>query len=163
MSNRWDALRFAFAVDPPGPAEPSEDEAVAVEWFCEQVARRHLSTPAVIALEMTRPLNFLAAQLLHALAPGVWALAPQGMHQHYEAFACFLERRGALDYLLRRIETLEGEFAARQGTGAVESDFAGVDPAGVDPVERVAGDAVEAAPERGRSAADDDDEAESDS
>ena len=160
MKSRWEALRFAFAVDPEGPAEPREDEAAAVEWFCEQVARRHLSTPGLIALEMARPLNFLAAQMMQVLAPGVWAVAPRGVREHYDAFARFLERRGATEYLAARIEVLEGEFAARQAArsgGGGSTGAPGASKAtGDGPAEREGGDAVAAAPERQRRADPDD-------
>lgn len=100
-------MRHAFAIDPPGPAEPAAEEREAVEWFCQQVARRRLATPGLIALEMSRPLNYVAAQAMLALAPGVWALASSPTHQGYLQFSRFLERRGSIEYLARRIEELE--------------------------------------------------------
>ncbi len=106
--------RNAFAVEPPGPAEPTEQERSAVEWFCLQVARRHLTTPALIGLEMSRPLNAIAANAMHFFSPGVWALLRQQSYEHYQHFATFLERRGSLEWILRRIEELEGEFGRRE-------------------------------------------------
>jgi hypothetical protein len=107
-------LKHAFAVDPPGPAEPTEGEREAVEWFCRQVAKRQLSTPGLIALEMSRPLNFLASQAMHFFAPGVWAVARQESYEGYKHFAAFLERRGSMEYLERRIEELEREYENRK-------------------------------------------------
>lgn len=103
-------LSHAFAVDPPGPTEPTVEEREAVDWFCRQVARRHLTTPGLIALEMSRPLNYLAAQLMHFSEPAVWALAPPRVRRGYQHFAAFLERRGSIDYLSRRIEHFEHEY-----------------------------------------------------
>ena len=62
--------RHAFAVDPPGPAEPTVFQRPAVDWVCTQIAKRHLSTPGLIFLEMTRPLNWLSAQAMHYSKPG---------------------------------------------------------------------------------------------
>ena len=100
-------LQHAFAVDPPGPAEPTAEQAASVDWFCREVSRRHLTTPALIALEMSRPLSFVASQALQFFAPAVWAIARQRTHEGYVSFAAFLERRGSIDHLARRIEHFE--------------------------------------------------------
>ena len=107
-------LAHAFAVDPPGPAEPTPEQKPAVDWFCDQVARRHLTTPGLVTLEMARPLNYLAAQLMHFSDPAVWAVAPPRVHKHYRHFAAFLEQRGAVEYLCRRIEECEQEYVRRE-------------------------------------------------
>ena len=109
MSAWREKLRHAFAVDPPGPAEPAPQEQEAVERFCRWVARRHLSTPGVVLLEMSRPLNYFASQALQFFAPGMWALARQQTYERYGHFAAFLERRGSVEYLAHRIEQIEQE------------------------------------------------------
>src|SRR5262249_30866587 len=38
-------LRHAFAVDPPGPAEPNELQRRLVDKVCGEVVRRRLTTP----------------------------------------------------------------------------------------------------------------------
>ncbi len=105
-----DRLRHAFAVDPPGPAEPTEKQQPAVDWLCMQVAKRHLTTPGLIALEMSRPLNWVFSQGMHMFSPGAWAVFGQQNYEHYQQFASFLERRGAMEYLERRIEQFEQEY-----------------------------------------------------
>lgn len=107
-------IRHAFAVDPPGPAEPTPQQQAAVDWFCKQVATRHLTTPSLIGLEMSRPLNFLAAQAMQFISPGVWALARHQTYEQYLQFAAFLERRGAVDYLASRIEHFERLFETHE-------------------------------------------------
>ncbi len=114
MSEIRRKLRHAFAVEPPGPAEPTAEQQPAVDWFCRQVAMRHLTTPGLIALEMSRPLNFIASQAMQFFAPGVWAIARQQTYDHYLKFAGFLERRGAVEYLARRIEHFEREYEAHR-------------------------------------------------
>jgi hypothetical protein len=103
---KW--LKHAFAVDD-GPAEPTPEQQPAIDWFCMQVAKRHLTTPGLIGLEMSRPLNFIASQALHFFSPGVWSLVPQRTYEHYLHFATFLEKRSSIDYLCRRIEHFEQE------------------------------------------------------
>lgn len=108
---RWkDKLKHAFAVDPPGPVEPTEEQKPAVEWFCRQIVKRGLATPGLIGLEMSRPLNYVTAQTLHFFGPGVWAILRQQRYEQYVAFSRFLEQRGSVEYLCRRIEELEDGF-----------------------------------------------------
>ena len=107
-------MKHAFAVDPPGPAEPTPQQQTAVDWFCKQVAKRHLATPGLIALEMSRPLNFIAAQTMQFFSPGVWAIARQQTYDQYQQFAEFLEQRGANEYLCRRIEHFERFYTQKE-------------------------------------------------
>lgn len=108
--SRWQKLKHAFAVDPPGPAQPTEAQQVGIDWVCRQVAKRHLTTPGILALEMSRPLNWITAQAMHVMSPMVWAVARQMTHEHYKQFTAFLEQRGAVDYLVERIQHFENEY-----------------------------------------------------
>ena len=99
-------LKHAFAIDPPGPAEPDAAQAPIVERVCREVVRRRLVGPAMMALEMGRPLNHLSAQVLHFFQPFVTVL---GDAAAYDQFASFLERRGSLDYIGARIESIQAE------------------------------------------------------
>ena len=106
---RW--LKHAFAVDPPGPAQPTPEQGQAADAVCRQIVKRHLTTPAILFLEMSRPLNYLGSQVLHFFAPLLSVLSQSGGHRH---FAAFLEQRGSIDYLCRRIEELEAEAARHE-------------------------------------------------
>jgi hypothetical protein len=101
-------LKNAFAVDPPGPAQPNDTQARLVEAVCREVVRRRLTTPAIMALEMARPLNHLSAQVLTFFQPFI---AIVGDATAYEQFTAFLEQRGSVDYISERIEALEAEHA----------------------------------------------------
>ena len=101
---KW--LKHAFAVDATGPVEPTESQRAIVDKVCCEVVRRHLTTPALLALEMSRPLNYVASQVLHFFGLFVSAITDAEGHKH---FAMFLEQRGSIDYLCRRIEDLEAE------------------------------------------------------
>lgn len=102
-------LSHAFAVDPPGPAEPTPEQRASVEWVCAQIAKRRLAAPSVLALETMRPLNWVGAQAMHGFAPAIQALASRQGWEGYRSFASFLERRGSVEWLVRRIEELEAE------------------------------------------------------
>jgi hypothetical protein len=105
-------LSHAFALDPPGPVVPTEVQRAVVEKLCAEIGRRHLTTPALLMLEMSRPLNYVSAQLLHFFQPIVGILVNTA---EYEAFTAFLEQRGAVDYLAERFEAVESAASARDG------------------------------------------------
>src|SRR5262245_32135166 len=97
-------FKHAFGIDPPGPAEPNEAQRALIEKLCAEIARRRMTTPALIALEMHRPFNYLSAQVLHFFQPFVSAVMNA---DEYEEFAQFLEQRGSIDYFVARLEAHE--------------------------------------------------------
>jgi hypothetical protein len=102
-------FRQAFALDPPGPLAPTDEERAVVERLCRILVRRRMNAPALAFLEMSRPLNRVAAQALYFFQP-VASLALTG--DDYNRFARFLEKSGSIDYLCRRIEDLAADAAA---------------------------------------------------
>lgn len=101
---KW--LRHAFAVEPEGPLEPSDAQREVVERLCRSVVRRGLTAPALMFLEMSRPLSYVGSQTMHFFAPLVSAVTDA---EGYRQFAAFLEHRGSIGYLCRRLEALEAE------------------------------------------------------
>ena len=99
---KW--FKHAFSVDPPGPARPTEVQRALVEKLCMEVVRRRMTGPALLALEMHRPFNYLSAQLLHFFQPFVSVLTDTN---EYNEFTQFLEQRGSIEYLVNRLEALE--------------------------------------------------------
>ncbi len=87
-----DRIRHAFAIEDAADFEPTEREAAAAEKVCREVVRRRMTVPAVMLLEMSRPLNYLGAQALHFFQPFGTVLIEPGS---WETFANFLERRGS--------------------------------------------------------------------
>ncbi len=113
-------IKHAFAVDPPGPAEPTDQQKPAVDWVCNQIAKRRLTLPGLIFLEMTRPLNYLGAQCMHFTQPGVWAIAPKHIYGGYKYFAKYLENRGSMEYMCRRIEEMEAGYLEKENAQKAE-------------------------------------------
>lgn len=99
-------LSHAFAVEKPGDIDPSPHQREIVDRLCKEVARRQMATPALLALEMSRPLNGLSAATMHMFQPIIAAVMST---DSYEQFALFLEHRGSIDYLCQRIEHFEKE------------------------------------------------------
>lgn len=111
-----DWFKRAFAVDPPGPAVPNEAEAQLVERFAAEVVRRGLTGPALLFLECSHPLNFLTGQFLTFAAPIVQVFFKG---ESLRIWAEFLDRRGSVEYICRRIEAV-----ANQATNANERRLA---------------------------------------
>ena len=100
----WQWLRHAFAIEPPGPAEPTTAQQAAVDKICLEINRRGMSTPALAFLETFRPLNLIAAQSMQFFSPLLSTITDSRVHTE---FAAFLERRGSIEHICRRIEELE--------------------------------------------------------
>ena len=99
-------LKHAFAIDSPEQIKPNEIQRALIEKLCAEVVRRRLTTAALLMLEMSRPLNFVSAQFLHFLQPIATVIADANEYQNLTAF---LEQRGSIDYICRRIEALEAD------------------------------------------------------
>ena len=112
MGRLADQMKHAFKVEEPGPAEPTETQQPIIDKLCHEVARRRLTTPALMALQMSKPLNFLGSQAMHFFHPIVSALFDT---KGYNEFAKYLERRGSIEYLCDRIEHFEKQFERREG------------------------------------------------
>ena len=111
-------LKHAFAVDPPGEIQPNESQRGLVEKLCVEIVRRRLTTPAMFTLEMSRPLNYVSAQFLRFIQPFVTVIVDRG---EYENLTRFLEQRGSIDYVCRRIEALEAECIIKERAGGNKS------------------------------------------
>jgi hypothetical protein len=107
-------FRHAFAVDPAGAAEPTAAQRAVVDRLAHEVVRRRLTQPALLALEVCSPLNFVSAQGLQFFQPFVASVTDA---RGYEEFARFLQQRGSVGYIRDRIESLERAYAAREQSG----------------------------------------------
>ena len=71
-------LKHAFAIEDAAAFQPTEREHETAEKLCREVVRRRMTVPALMLLEMSRPLNYLGAQALHffhALRHRSWWMA----------------------------------------------------------------------------------------
>ena len=107
-------FKHAFAVEDPADAVPTPEQQPVVDWLCRAVARRHLTTPGLIFLQITKPLNYVASMSMRVFQPTIWALFNTQRHEHYVHFAKFLEKRGSMEYLCQRVEHFEEEFTKMQ-------------------------------------------------
>lgn len=98
---RW--FKHAFAVDS-SPAVPSASQIKIIDYVCGEIIRRKMTLPAQLTLESSAPLHFVAGQMLRFVEPFLSVLLEPS---EIKEFATFLEKRGAMEYLSRRIDELQ--------------------------------------------------------
>jgi hypothetical protein len=91
---------------------PNQDDSVLIDSIASAVVRRGMETPAVLFLELNRPLAFLYSQGLHFATPllGVFA-APEKVSR----LAYLLDCPDKVEQLIARIEELAHEKTAVSG------------------------------------------------
>lgn len=102
-------LKHAFAVEPAGPMALTDEQRSLIDGVCRRIVERDLAAPAILFLESSQPLGPIAAQSLVVLQP--WFELVVQRHQLQE-FVKFLDHRGSVEFLCRRIEELENERTA---------------------------------------------------
>jgi hypothetical protein len=106
-----DRLRRAFAVDPPGAVAPDPQDLPRVQDLLQRIVDRGMTGPAILFLESWRPLGSLTGQGMHALTPFVGAVFDGAA---WERLSAFMERRGAIPWMIERLEAMDAQ-AARPG------------------------------------------------
>ncbi|MFN0198259.1 MAG: hypothetical protein ACKVT0_16045 [Planctomycetaceae bacterium] len=94
----------AFAIGPAQSWTPSREEQELVDRFASWVVRRRMTGPALLCLEMSRPLNYVGSQSLHFLKP---FLSPFCDTKSCENLAKLLDNRASVEFISRRLEQLE--------------------------------------------------------
>jgi hypothetical protein len=102
MALHW--LRHAFAIEPASAFAATADEAAVVDRLSATVARRGLTMPATVMLESFRPLGAITAQMLWFSHPWFAVLTDAA---GLRVLAGLLERPGAVDYLLERLQAAD--------------------------------------------------------
>lgn len=97
-------LKHAFAIDSTTDAVPTASQEILIDRVCREVIRRGLSLPARMVLESSAPMHFLAGQTLRFMEP---VLATALDARELRDFATFVERRGAVEYICRRLDQLQ--------------------------------------------------------
>lgn len=87
--------------------ELSDEERDAIlERIAQGIVRRGMAAPAVLFLELNKPLSFVASQSLIVLTP---FLAPFVRIENVHRYSRLLEKRENVERLIERIEQLEHE------------------------------------------------------
>jgi hypothetical protein len=97
-------------------SEPlSAEDAALLERVARRVVDLHRELPAILTLETGKPLSLVASQTLVFFEPIVQAMVSI---PDYRRFALLVERREAVEAMIRSIERIADEArAARRGAG----------------------------------------------
>jgi hypothetical protein len=82
-------------------------EQEIIEKIATKIVGRRLSVPAVLFLEVMKPLNFFGAQTLNFFGPIIESMLKKD-NRFYD-FTAFLEKRENIEAVLQRIEELEND------------------------------------------------------
>jgi hypothetical protein len=82
---------------------PDDRRDALIEDLAQKVRRRGLATPAILFLEIHKPLTYLASQ---SLILGSGFLAPLFGPQNVQQYAKLFESRENVERLIQRIEEL---------------------------------------------------------
>jgi hypothetical protein len=115
----------AFAYDD-GRSEITPDDVAMLDRVADFVVRRHLTTPAILILESTGPLNFVGSSLMTFFRPIFGAIFNT---TEYERVERLLEKRCSMRVMVERIELRERQHkATRHGPLPPERTFDGPPP-----------------------------------
>lgn len=99
---KW--LKHAFAVESTDSAIPTESQTKLIDLVCREIVRRQMTLPAQMVLDSSAPLHFLAGQTLRFFEPVLGTvLNPAELRD----FAEFIEHRGAVESISRRLTELQ--------------------------------------------------------
>ncbi|WP_145111733.1 hypothetical protein [Gimesia panareensis] len=109
MIKQW--LANAFAIERPEDFAPTAEQQEIADRVCREIVRRDMVTLAILSLETCRPLNYVGSQAIHFFTPFLSFLVEP---RSQKLFAEFLEKRGSIEWLCQRLETLSNESISRQ-------------------------------------------------
>ena len=89
----------------------SEDRDCLIGELAGKIVRKGLETPAVLFLEMHKPVSFLASQTMLVASP---LLAPIFSIDGVERYSALFADRGNVELLIRRIEELADDKGKRK-------------------------------------------------
>lgn len=95
-----------------------DDEKALLDRIARTVVKRRMTVPAIMALEMGRPLNYVGSQAMAFFEPIVKSLFTLS---EYSRLKEILERRESIEMLIHRIESLNAAGLDNEGNSENES------------------------------------------
>jgi len=118
---------FKDPIEVPDPKQPEDtskkptsEEQELIDKFALWVAKRGLTVPAIMALESSKPLNWIGSQLMLVAEPAAWAIEPmlkaafKFNHKDYLLFQKLLEKRWSIEHLILAIEKFDAEIKDKE-------------------------------------------------
>ena len=94
------------AMTPTAPMDVSESDNELINTFAREIVRRRLEVPAVMFLEVNRPLSFFVSQGLHFFTPMLGLFASM---EKIDKLATLLDSPEGYEQVIERIEELARE------------------------------------------------------
>jgi hypothetical protein len=89
------------------PQHETETDPQFVERIAAAIVRRRLTTPAILLLESSKPLNFIGSQMMIVAHPLLRMVFPLAAGPDYDRLVRLLEERDSIERLICAIELLE--------------------------------------------------------
>jgi hypothetical protein len=99
-------FNHAFAVSDGYDSVTDKDRALITK-LADFVVKRKMSTPAIMFLSVTKPLNFIGSSIMTFFKPTLGVLLNR---YEYDRLEKLLEKRCSIELLINRIEELENNF-----------------------------------------------------
>jgi len=109
----------------PNPKEPDNtmptpEEQALIDKFARWIVRRSLTVPAIMAIESTKPLNWIGSQMMLVGEPAAWAIEPflkaafGFNHKDYLNMQKLMEKRQSMESVLLAIEKYDAEYKIKE-------------------------------------------------
>ena len=96
-------------------ARPSSAQPAEIDAVCRKITWRAMALPAQRMFDSSAPLGYLTGQSLSFIEPFLDAvLDPAGVRE----FASFLEKRGAVEYIAKRLEAMNTQTLESRSDGS---------------------------------------------
>jgi hypothetical protein len=104
----------------PDNTMPTPEEQALIDRFAQWVVRRSLTVPAIMAIESTKPLNWIGSQMMLVGEPAAWAIEPflkaafGFNHKDYLNMQKLMEKRQSMESVLLAIEKFDAEYKIKE-------------------------------------------------
>ena len=115
-----DTFKLPEPKEPDNTNKPTPEEQELIDKFAQWVVKRGLTVPAIMAIESTKPLNWIGSQMMLIAEPAAWALEPflkaafSFNHQDYLRFQRLMEKRWSMEQLILAIEKFDAEAKVKE-------------------------------------------------
>lgn len=104
----------------PDNTMPTPEEQALIDKFARWIVRRSLTVPAIMAIESTKPLNWIGSQMMLVGEPAAWAIEPflkaafGFNHKDYLNMQKLMEKRQSMESVLLAIEKYDAEYKIKE-------------------------------------------------
>lgn len=89
---------------------PLEDENIAIEQIAQRMVAERMGTAAILFLETSKPISFIAGQAVLVASPFIGGFIPP---QRLERYSELFSDRAFIERIIVRVEELESENAGK--------------------------------------------------